>query len=104
MDICRSAACDNAFLNCCPCSCKSVFHTQLRFLHFCLGCSAHTDNRYAASQLRKSFLKLLSVKIRSGLFDLFLNLGDSCLDFILAAFAVNDNCAFFLYFNRFCTS
>ena len=57
------------------------------------------DNCYAACQLGKSFLKLLSIEIRGCFFDLLLDLADSCLDFILAAFAVNDNCIFFLYLN-----
>ena len=104
MDICGTAACDDSFLYCRSCCVQSVFHTEFCFFHLSLCSRADTDNRYAACQFCKSFLKLLSVKVRCCLFDRFLDLCNSVIDRILASEAVNDDCVLFLYFNGFCTS
>ena len=85
-------------------SCQSIFHTQFCFFHLCLGSSTYTDNRYAACQFCKSLLQFFSVKFRCRLFNLSFDLIDSCFDCFFVAFTVNDNCAFFLNFYRFCTA
>ena len=104
MYICRTAACDDTFLNCCSCCRQRILHTELCFLHLSLGCSANTDNSYTACQLCKTLLQFFFIKLRSGLCDLSTDLGNSCSNLFLVAAAVNDDGVLLLYFNRFRTA
>ena len=91
VNISRTAACDDAFLNSCLRSCQSILHTKFRFLHLSLSSSAYADNSNAACQFRQSLLKFLSVKVRGGLLDLGSDLAYSCRDLVLVAAAVHDD-------------
>ena len=79
MNVCGTATTDDTFLYGCSGSCQSIFQTKLSFLHLGLGSSTYTDDCNTAGQLSQSLLQLLSVEIRSGLFDLLLDLCDSGL-------------------------
>ncbi len=102
MYISRAASGDNAFFHSCSCSVQSILHTKLSFLHFSLCSSADTNNRYAASQLCESLLKLLAVEIGLCLGDLRLDLSDTVLDCFLVASSVDDGCGLLLDLNSFC--
>ena len=104
MDVCASAATDDAFFNCRSGSCKSILHTKLGFLHLSLGSCAYTDNCYAACKLCKSLLKLLLVEIRSGFLYLLLYLIYTGIYCGLLAFTVNDDCILLLNLYALCTS
>jgi len=104
VNISRTAACDDTFLDSCLRSCKSIFHTELCFLHLCFSSSTYADNCNAASEFRKSLLKFLSVEIGLCLFDLALDLGNSVSDLFLVAETVNDDGVLFLNLNGFCTA
>ena len=56
VDVCGTAACDDTFLNGCPCSCKSVLHAEFCLFHLCLCGSSYTDYCNAACQFGKSLL------------------------------------------------
>ncbi len=91
MDVSRTAAEDDTFLNSCPGSVESIFHTVLFFLHLCLGSSADTDDSYAARKLCKALLQLFFVEIRLGLCDLSLDLSNSVRNCLLVALASDDD-------------
>ena len=104
MNVCGTTATDDAFLYGCSGSCQRIFQAKLSFLHLSLGSSTYTDDCHATGQLSQSLLQLLSVEIRSGLFDLLLDLCDSGLQCFLIAFTVYDHGVLFLYLNGFCTT
>jgi len=104
VNICRSAACDDAFLNSCLCCGQGIFHTHLSFLHLSLGRCTNTDNSYAASHLSQSLLQFLTIKIRSGFLNLSLNLSHTVCDGFLIAAAIYDDGVLFLNLNGFRTT
>ena len=104
MDVSAAAAEDDAFLDCCSGSIEGVFHTELGFLHLCLGCCTDADDCDAACQLGKTLLKFLSVEIRLGLFDLLLDLGYALVKSGLVAEAVDDDSLLFCDLDALCAS
>ena len=90
MNVSRSAAGDNALFYGCTCCIQRILHTKLSFLHLGLGCSADTDDSYAAGHLRQSLLQLLLIELRCGVCNLGLDLRDTILDIRLLAKTFND--------------
>ena len=73
---------------------ERVFDAVLAFLHLDFGGTADLDHRNAAGQLGQTFLQLLLVVVRGGLFDLRLDLGNAAFDVVLVARAINDGGVF----------
>ena len=99
VDVSTAAAEDNAFLDCCSGSIEGIFHTEFGFLHLCLGRRADADDCYAACQLGKTLLQLLSVEIGLGLFNLLLDLGNALIKGSLVAKAIDDDSLLFRDFD-----
>ena len=75
-----TAAGKDTFLNCRSGSCQCVFDTSFLFFHFSFGGCTDFDDGDAAGESGHSFLKLFTVEIRIGLFDLSLDLSDTVFD------------------------
>src|ERR1700730_2562644 len=69
---------------------EGVVDEVLLFLHFDFGGAADADHRDPAGELGKTLLKLFTVIVRGGVFDLRLDLADPRLDVLLFAGAVDD--------------
>src|SRR5690606_1773569 len=67
--------------------------------HFNFGRAANADHGNAASELGKTFLQLFTVVVRSGFFDLRLDLANATLDVFLGTSAINDGGGFLGDFN-----
>ena len=104
MDVSRSTTRDDSlFYSSSRCS-QGVLHTKFCLLHLGLCRCADADHCNTACQFGKSFLQLLSIKVRCCLLDLSADLGYTSIDLCLISLAVYDNGIFFLNFYGFCTS
>ena len=65
---------------------------MLDLLELNLGSCANLDDCNAASELSKTLLELLAVKVRGGVLNLSLDLGNAVVDCLLGASATNDGC------------
>ena len=65
---------------------------MLDLLELNLGSCANLDDCNAAGELSKTLLELLAVKVRGGVLNLSLDLGDTVIDCVLGASATNDGC------------
>ena len=79
----RAAAGNDSFFNSSARCRKGVFDSQFDFLHFRFRRCADADNCYAASQLRKAFLKLFFIIIGGRFFDLGFDGFDASFDVFL---------------------
>src|SRR5690606_21634369 len=73
---------------------QCVVDAVLTLLHLYFSRSANADDGNAASELGKTLLKLLTVVIRRGLFDLSLDLGNAAFDLGLLAGTVDNRRVF----------
>ena len=67
---------------------------MLDLLELNLGSCANLDDCNAAGKLSKTLLELLAVKVRGGVLNLSLDLGDTVIDCVLGTSATNDGCGF----------
>ena len=104
MYICGSAACYDSLFYCCSCRCQCVFHTKLCFFHFCFCRCSDTNYCHSACKFCKSFLQLLSVKVRCRFLNLSLDLSNPCIDCGFFSHTVYDGSVFFLNLYGLCTS
>ena len=65
---------------------------MLDLLELNLGSCANLDDCNAAGELSKTLLELLAIKVRGGVLNLSLDLGDTVIDCVLGASATNDGC------------
>ena len=65
---------------------------MLDLLELNLGSCANLDDCNAAGELSKTLLELLAVKVRGGVLNFSLDLGDTVIDCVLGTSATNDGC------------
>src|SRR5690606_15692800 len=85
---------NNAFLNRCAGCVQGVIDAILTLLHLNFGRTANANDSNATSQLGKTLLKLLTVVVGRGLFNLSSDLGNAAFDLGLLASAVDDRRVF----------
>ena len=75
---------------------QRVINAVLAFLHFHFGGTTDADHGNATGELRQTFLQLFTVVVRSGFFDLRLDLLATASDLVLLTSAINDGGVFLL--------
>src|SRR5690606_21387339 len=85
-----AAARHAAFLDRGPGRVQRIVDAVLLLLHLDFGRRADADHRHATGELGDTFLKLLAVVVGRGLLDLLLDRGDTRLDLLHVAGAVDD--------------
>ena len=97
----HAAAGNDAFFNSGTGRMQRIFHARLLFLHFDFGRSTDFDHGHTASQLGFAFLQFFLVVVAGGFFRLLVDLGDTALDRVFLACAVDESGVVLAHFDAF---
>ena len=93
---CNTTTGNHTFFNSCASSVQCIVDTVFLFFHFNFGSSTDFDYCNTAGKLGNSLLQLLTIVVRSCLFDLRANLLNACVDFSFSTTTVNDSSVVFV--------
>ncbi|OQC41239.1 MAG: hypothetical protein BWX66_00788 [Deltaproteobacteria bacterium ADurb.Bin058] len=100
----HSTAWNDALFHRGSCRMQGVFNAGLLFLHLGLGRGTNLDDGNATCQLCQALLKLFTIIIGLGVFDLSLDLSNPALDIIGQTSTLDDGRVFFVHDNALCTA
>ncbi len=103
-DIGYTATGNDTFGYCCTGCAESVVNAVLLLLHLNFGGCADMEHCHTACQFGKAFLEFLTVVVALCLFDLRLDLCNTCCDGVLVACPVNDGGGFLVHGYLFSSS
>ncbi len=86
----HTATGDDAFFHCRPGGMQRILDAGFLFFHLHLGGRTDIEHRDPAGELGQPFLQFLAIIVRSGVFNLCLNLIDASLDILFLAGALHD--------------